>query len=126
LRTVAGIAPAGFVSRYQGNGADLDIYGRGRNAPPFRAEVKARGDGRGFKTLEGWLGGYDALFLWRDRAAPLVVLPMHIWLEVLDRCGGTAPPAANAVDADRDRCQRRAAIEHGPRPHHDAIAERVA
>lgn len=118
--------PLSGASHYQGNGADLDIYGRGPDAPPYRAEIKARGDGRGFKSLIRWLGGHDALFLWRDRAAPLVVLPMHIWLELLDRAGGTVPPAANAADADRHRCQRRSATEHGPRPQHDAIAEHAA
>jgi hypothetical protein len=118
--------PLSGASHYQGNGADLDIYGRGPDAPPYRAEIKARGDGRGFKTLIRWLGGHDALFLWRDRAAPLVVLPMHIWLELLDRAGGTVPPATNAADADRHRCQRRSATEHGPRPQHDAIAEHAA
>lgn len=49
------------------------------------AEVKARGDGEGFKTLERWLGTHDALFLWRDRAAPLVVVPLHVWLELIGR-----------------------------------------
>lgn len=114
--------PLSGASHYQGNGADLDIYGRGPHAPPYRAEVKARGNGAGFKTIEGWLGGHDALFLWRDRAAPLVVLPMHVWLELLDRAGSAAPPAANDADCDRDRRQRRSAIEQGPRPQHDAIA----
>ena len=42
------------------------------------AEVKARGTGDGFRTLERWLGGNDALFLWRDRAAPFVVLPLPL------------------------------------------------
>lgn len=106
--------PLSGASRYQGNGADLDIYGRGPDAPPYRAEVKARRDGRGFRTLEAWLGGNDALFLWRDRAAPLVLLPLNVWLELLDRAGGAAPPAHNA------------AIEPGPLPSDDAIGERAA
>jgi hypothetical protein len=42
-------------------------------------------DGEGFKTLERWLGTHDALFLWRDRAAPLVVVPLHVWLELIGR-----------------------------------------
>ena len=54
------------------------------------AEVKARGDGEGFKTLERWLGTHDALFLWRDRAAPLVLVPLHVWLELIGR--GLPPP----------------------------------
>ena len=39
-----------------------------------KAEVKARAAGAGFRTLDRWLGDNDALFLWRDRVAPLVVL----------------------------------------------------
>jgi hypothetical protein len=114
--------PLSGATGYQGQRADLDIYGRGEQAPPFRAEVKARGDGGGFRLLSRWLGGHDALFLWRDRAAPLVVLPLHVWLELLDRAAGPIPPAANDADGDRDRRQRRSAIDHGPRPPHDAIA----
>ena len=47
---------------------DLVIDGR------YRAEVKARGDGAGFRTLERWLGDHDLLFLRRDRQRPLVVM----------------------------------------------------
>ena len=43
----------------------------------LRAEVKARGQGEGFRTLERWLGENDVLFLWRDRVPPLVVVPLH-------------------------------------------------
>ena len=41
----------------------------------YRAEVKARSGGEGFKTLERWLGRCDLLFLRKDRADPLVVMP---------------------------------------------------
>lgn len=41
----------------------------------WRAEVKARGAGAGFKVLERWLGEADLLVLRRDRAEPMVVLP---------------------------------------------------
>jgi hypothetical protein len=37
--------------------------------------VKARANGESFATLERWLGDADALFLRRDRASPIVVLP---------------------------------------------------
>lgn len=69
--------------RYRGNGADVDCYVRGPEAAPFVAEVKGRANGQGFTTLERWLGDYDALFLIRDRAAPLVVLPWERWAELL-------------------------------------------
>ena len=84
--------PLSGAAHYRGNGADVDLYVRG--AQPIKAEVKARGDGAGFRTLEQWLGANDALFLIRDRASPLVVLPLHVWLEVAGRS------ARLALDAD--------------------------
>lgn len=118
--------PLSGALRYQGNGGDIDIYARGRGTPPYTAEVKARGDGGGFKMLARWLAGHDALFLWQDRAAPLVVLPLHVWLELLS----LAAPANDTgsiqpePDADAKRLRRRAAAEGG-RPE-DAISERAA
>ena len=47
---------------------DLVIDGR------YRAEVKARGSGAGFVTLERWKGANDLLFLRRDRKPSLVVM----------------------------------------------------
>jgi hypothetical protein len=119
--------PLSGASHYQGNGGDIDIYARGRSAPPYTAEVKARGNGSGFRMLAGWLAGHDALFLWQDRAAPFVVLPLHVWLELLSLI---APPANDTgsvqpePDADTARLRRRVAAEAG-RPV-DAIAERAA
>jgi hypothetical protein len=110
--------PLSGALRYQGNGADVDLYVRG--AVPVKAEVKARGEGSGFRTLERWLGGNDALFLWRDRATPFVVLPLHIWLEVAARS------ARVDADADADRVERRRRIEHGPVPSNDAVGRQVA
>ena len=112
--------PLSGAVHYRGNGADVDLYVRGDQ--PVKAEVKARGDGDGFRTLERWLGCNDALFLWRDRAAPFVVLPLHVWLEVAGRSAG---PAANA-DGDADRRARRRDAEQGPVPANDAIARDVA
>ncbi|CAI9121214.1 putative PDDEXK endonuclease [Brytella acorum] len=62
---------------------DVDVYARGPHAPPFVCEVKARKSGEGFVTLERWLGDADALFLVRDRAEPLVVLPFARWREIV-------------------------------------------
>lgn len=122
LHTACGLraerVPLSGASRYRGNGADVDLYVRG--GEPLRAEVKARGDGQGFRTLEGWLGANDALFLVRDRATPLVVLPLHIWLEVAGRS------ARLEDDADADRRERRSAAEQGPLPATDAIARSAA
>ena len=47
--------------------------------------MKARAGGEGFKTLERWLGGNDALFLRRDRAMPLVVLPWATYCRLVAR-----------------------------------------
>ena len=108
--------PLSGAVRYRGNGADVDLYVRG--AEPVKAEVKARGDGSGFRTLEQWLGGNDALFLWRDRATPMVVLPLHVWIEIVRRSVRCAEP-----DADRERARRARRAEEGPVPPADAIAE---
>ncbi|OAZ72408.1 hypothetical protein SRCM100623_00947 [Acetobacter pasteurianus] len=62
---------------------DVDVYARGRAEAPFVCEVKARVNGKGFKTLEAWLGNADALFLIRDRQQPLVVLPWERWKEII-------------------------------------------
>lgn len=110
--------PLSGALRYRGNGGDVDLYVRG--AEPLKAEVKARGEGDGFKTLERWLGDNDALFLWRDRATPLVVVRLHVWLEVAGRS------ARLDADADTARSDRRSAIEQGPVPPADAIGRSVA
>jgi hypothetical protein len=75
--------PLSGQSRYRGNGADVDIYVHGKDEAPWIAEVKARGDGGGFLTIERWLSDHDALFLIRDRATPLVVLPWARWQELV-------------------------------------------
>ena len=122
LHTACGLraerVPLSGALRYQGNGADIDLYVRG--AEPLKAEVKARGEGSGFKTLERWLGPNDALFLVRDRAEPLVVVRLHVWLEIVSRSARLDP------DADTARSDRRSAIEQGPLPSNDAIARSAA
>ncbi len=77
--------PLSGSSRYQGNGADIDIYPWSRDGPPLVGEVKARANGEGFKTLEKWLGENDMLFLVRDRQEPMVVLPWATWERLLKR-----------------------------------------
>jgi hypothetical protein len=110
--------PLSGATHYRGNGADVDLYVRG--VAPLKAEVKARGEGNGFRTLERWLGANDALFLWRDRAAPFVVRPLHVWLEIVRRS------ARVDADADADRVERRRGVELGPVPSNDAVARQVA
>ncbi len=77
--------PLSGASRYQGNGADIDIYPFGEDAGALVGEVKARHSGAGFVTLERWLGENDLLFLVRDRADPLVVVPWRVWERLVKR-----------------------------------------
>lgn len=82
--------PLSGASRYRGNGADVDVHLPGRTGP-LCTEVKARASGAGFVTLEKWLGDNDALFLIRDRAEPVVVVPWRIYAELVrDRAARTA------------------------------------
>lgn len=62
-------------------------------------EVKARASGEGFKTLEAWLGTCDALFLRRNQADPLVLLPWSTYVRLMR--------AIKNADATRDTPPRR-------------------
>ena len=73
------------ASRFRGSGHDIDLYPFGRDAAPLVAEVKARKNGSGFTQLEKWLGEYQVLFLRRDRADPLVLLPWSTWEALLEK-----------------------------------------
>lgn len=75
--------PDSGASRYRANGADVDIYPWGKHSPPLCCEVKARASGEGFAMLERWLGDADVMFLRRDRALPLVVVPWETWVRLL-------------------------------------------
>ena len=77
--------PLSGASRFRRAGHDIDIYTFGRDEGPFVAEVKSRRSGAGFVTLEKWLGRYDCLFLRRNSAEPMVLLPWRIWAALLAR-----------------------------------------
>ena len=77
--------PLSGASRYRGNGADVDIYVRGKEEAPVVCEVKSRKNGGGFVQLETWLADFDCLFLKRNNADPLVVLPWRVWRSLLQR-----------------------------------------
>jgi hypothetical protein len=77
--------PLSGASRFRGSGHDIDLYVFGRKAGPLVAEVKSRRDGAGFTTLERWLGDFDALFLRRNHADPLIVLPWRLWARIVER-----------------------------------------
>ena len=64
----------------------VEVPGLGHNISTSwqaRCEVKARKDGAGFVTLEKWLGDNDALFLKRNNAEPMVVLPWETWRKLV-------------------------------------------
>jgi Holliday junction resolvase len=77
--------PLSGASRFRGKGHDVDIYAFGETKAPIVGEVKERKNGSGFITLEKWLGGHDALFLRKNKAAPLVLLPWRVWALLLER-----------------------------------------
>jgi hypothetical protein len=75
--------PLSGASRFRDGGHDVDVYALGREAAPSVCECKARKDGAGFTQLETWFGEYDALFLRRNHAEPMVVLPWRTWAALL-------------------------------------------
>jgi Holliday junction resolvase len=77
--------PLSGASRFRGSGHDVDVYAFGRDEAPLVAEVKARKDGAGFTTLEKWLGEFDLLFLRKNNADPLVVVPWRVWARLLTK-----------------------------------------
>ena len=85
LGTHAERYPLSGASKFRGSGHDIDIYLFGREDAPIVAEVKSRKNGAGFTTLEAWLNEYHALFLRRNNADPLVLLPWRVWARILER-----------------------------------------
>ena len=77
--------PLSGASRFRGSGHDIDIYAFGREEAPLVVELKARKGGGGFVQLEKWLGEYDCLFLRRNNADPMVVLPWRVWAALLEK-----------------------------------------
>jgi hypothetical protein len=66
-------------------GGDLNIWLWGAGTSPAKAEVKARAEGGGFKTLERWLGSHDALILKRNGLPPMILLPWETWARLIRR-----------------------------------------
>jgi Holliday junction resolvase len=92
--------PLSGASRFRGKGHDLDVYIWGRDEAPSVAEVKARANGAGFTTLEKWLGEYDLLFLRRNNADPLIVLPCAYGRD----CSNGCADEHRSVRAGRTAC----------------------
>jgi len=75
--------PHSSAMRYRGHGADVDVYAFGPQECPLVSERKSRKASGGFVQLERWLGENDLLFLRRDHAEPLVLLPWRVWAALL-------------------------------------------
>lgn len=50
-----------------------------------KAEVKARANADGWKSIIGWLGNNDMLVLMQDRKDPLIVLPWYSFTTLIDK-----------------------------------------
>jgi Holliday junction resolvase len=99
--------PLSGANRFRGSGHDLDIYAR-RDAAPLVAEVKARKSGKGFAQLERWLGDYDALFLRRNNADPMVLLPWRVWAALItDQRSKEFPTSDGGEACRRDPANRK-------------------
>jgi hypothetical protein len=81
------------------DGAAGDLYNiLGPDRAPIVCKMKAIASREGFATLERWLGQADALFLRRDQADPLVVLPWQTWALLVP--GMHRPGSATAANAE--------------------------
>lgn len=49
----------------------------------FILECKARKNGSGFKTIEGWMEDADILFMRRNNQEDLVVMPLSIYFKLM-------------------------------------------
>jgi Holliday junction resolvase len=76
--------PMSGAARFRGDSHDITLY----CPDPLRCEVKARKNGAGFATLEKWLAENDVLFLRRNNAEPMVVLPWRLLAKLLSKGGG--------------------------------------
>jgi len=76
--------PGSGATRFRGSSHDIDLYLNGPDEAPAIFESKARRNGEGFAQLEKWLAGYDGLFLRRDGADPLILLPWKTWAHLLE------------------------------------------
>jgi hypothetical protein len=84
--------PLSGASKFRGSGHDLDLYLFGRDEAPLVAESKARKNGGGFVQLERWLGEYDLLFLRRNHADPLLLMPWRVWAALLAKISRSGTP----------------------------------
>lgn len=78
------VVMSGAAARYDPRlSGDVDIGVLPDDRALFSAEVKARRNGEGFKTLEGWLGNCDMLILRRNNAQPFVAMPWGTFIDLM-------------------------------------------
>lgn len=75
VKTVKYLQSCGCWAQRGDGTAGRDVYWRIRDNDAMRkAESKARAGGKGFTTIERWLGSNDILVCWRDGQDPLIVM----------------------------------------------------
>jgi hypothetical protein len=57
----------------------------------LRAEIKARKNGTGFRTILNWLGTADLLILKQDRTQPIVAMPLDRLVSILQQIAPLPP-----------------------------------
>ena len=82
-RRVIGSGAHGHIDRRLEGDLQVGTYGAHAAEWLLTAEVKARKNGAGFKTLEGWLGTNDILLLRRNNAEAMAVLPWETFVSLL-------------------------------------------
>ena len=75
---------------------DVIVAGR------YKAEVKARANGSGFKLLEGWLEGNDLVIMKRDRKKPLIAMSFDAYVALLHAALNEPRVAPNIIVQEID------------------------
>lgn len=60
-----------------------DVVAHDPKLGDLRIEVKARKDGQGFLTLEGWKGNADILLLKRNNRQPMAVIDFELLVKLM-------------------------------------------
>lgn len=71
------------LSGLMGGNYDGDLCIPNVAEPVFKAEVKGRASGKGFKVLENWMKDKNIMFLKRDNQDPMVILDWETYLKLM-------------------------------------------
>lgn len=89
------VLASGAFGRFDKNLAhDLRVEG-------LTAEVKARANGKGFATLEQWIGDAELLFLRRDRQKPMVTMNWETFVALAKAYGDSKCQAVTPYTSDQ-------------------------